>query len=238
MSDKKKLAFLVPICSYNLPDDKVEEQHFYKIFLESLVNAVPDLEIKIYLGYNDDDKVYSEFDNRLLVMARTVMFKNIKFEWYKFDDKYKGKPTWIWNDLSRYAIVDGFDYMYACGDDIIFPKDKGWASCMINNLSKNRNVGICAGDSGNPNLPMTQFLLNKRHYDMFSWIFPPGIENWGCDNWIQEVYPTKFVLYFPNYRFYNMGGKPRYDVKFSEEYVNALVRRYRPTIIRSISLIN
>lgn len=231
------IAFLIPVCSYNLPDADIKEQHLYKIFLESLLNAVPEMNIKIYLGYNDDDKVYTNFDNRLAVMAKAVMHKNISFEWLMFDDKYKGKPTHIWNELSKHAIVDGFDYMYACGDDIIFPKDRFWAASMIKKLKKNNNIGIAAGDSGNPNLPMTQFLLHKKHYDIFSWIFPPSIENWGCDNWIQDVYPDKYVLYFPHYRFYNVGGEPRYEVKFSEEFVAALVRRYRPTIVRTISLI-
>ena len=122
----KKLAILVPTCSYNNPDAKVYEQLLSKVFLESLLKSCPDCEIKIYLGYNDDDKVYTEFDNRLLIQAKAVQHKNLSFEWYMFDDKYKGKPTHIWNDLAKYALVDGYDYHYACGDDIMFPKDTGW----------------------------------------------------------------------------------------------------------------
>jgi len=232
----KKLAIIVPTCSYNAPDDKVQEQHLFKIFFDSLLNSCPEMDIKIYLGYNDDDKVYTNFDNRLLIQAIAIEHKNISFEWYEFDDQYKGKPTHIWNALSRSAIVDGYEYHYVCGDDISFPKDKSWAACMINRLKKNDNFGICAGDSGNPNLPMTQFLIHQTHYDMFSWIFPPVINNWGCDNWIQLVYPKKYVLYFPQYRFYNLGGEPRYEVVFNEKFIEALVKRYRNVINRRISL--
>ena len=232
----KKLAIIVPTCSYNDPDAHVYEQLLSKVFMESLLTSCPEYDIKIYLGYNNDDKVYTEFDNRLLIEAKAVQHKNLSFEWYMFDDNYKGKPTHIWNDLSRYAFVDGYEYHYACGDDIMFPKDKGWIGKMIKDLKKNNNLGICAGDSGNPHLPMTQFLYHKKHYDLFSWIYPPVIENWGCDNWIQEVYPKKYVLYYPQYRFYNLGGKPRYEVKFNENFIKALIKRYRPIINRHLSL--
>ena len=232
----KKLAIIVPTCSYNSPDAPVVEQHLYKIFLESLVSSCPEIEIKIFLGYNDDDKVYTEFDNRLLVQARAVMNKNISFDWWMYDKEYKGKPTHIWNDLARKAFVLGYEYLYVCGDDIMFPKDKGWAGCMMNKLKKNGNLGIAAGDSGNPNLPMTQFLIHRKHYDLFSFVFPPLIVNWGCDNWIQDVYPKKYVLYFPQYRFYNLGGEPRYEIQFNERFIESLVKRYRPIINRHLSL--
>ena len=58
----KQVAFLVPTCSYNLPDSPVHEQHLVKIFIKSLLSYTPDFDIRIFIGYNDDDKVYCNKD--------------------------------------------------------------------------------------------------------------------------------------------------------------------------------
>ena len=233
----KKVAFLVPACSYNNPEGDLNDQHLVKIFMRSLLAHTPDFDIRIYIGFNNDDPLYSHEENRVELSSRIYDNFNIHISWYEFSNEYRGKPTWIWNDLTQRAINDNYHYMFACGDDIQFPKQKDWLGVMIKKLKSTNNIGIAGGDSGNPNLPMTQFLFHKTHYDIFSFLYPAMIHAWFCDNWIQEVYPKKYVHYCEQYKLLNLGGKPRYDPKDDRALCDMLVKRYKPTIIRKISLI-
>ena len=233
----KEVAFVIPTCSYNLPDEPVLNQHLYKIFLTSLRDNCPDFIINLYLGYNTKDKIYNDTDNQMLVKATCILQPNIKFNWFEMSDDTIGKPTWIWNELSKKAVQDGNDYLFVCGDDIVFPKQKEWLGVMIKKLKSNNNMGIAGGDSGNPNLPMTQFLISKKHLEIFDFVFPSMIHNHYCDNWILEVYPKKYIHYCEQYKLLNMGGQPRYTPKDDKGLYKMLVKRYRPNFIRYISLI-
>jgi hypothetical protein len=233
---ENKLAFVIPTCSYNSEDKPLEDQHLIRVFLKSLICQKMDTKIKLYLGYNDDDKIYCDANNRFLTQGNTFLNPNITYEWIQFNNDYKGKPTHIWNVLTKKAIQDGYDYLYLCGDDISLSTDNGWFNVMRKSLKKNKNIGIAGGDSGNPNLPMTQFLIHKTHYEIFDFVFPPLIENWFCDNWIQEVYPNRYVNYFPQYRFPNLGGTPRYQPKDDEKLCSLLVKRYKSRVIHEINI--
>ena len=231
----KECAFLVPICSNNLPDGALNEQLFMKVFLKSLLLSLPDFKIRIYAGYDHDDKIYSDIDHRKIIQNKINTIDNLHITWLPVPEEFKGKPTWIWNELSKHAIIEGYEYMFACGDDIRFPKQKEWLGVMIKSLKKTNDIGIAGGDSGNPELPLTQFLFHKNHYDMFGFIFPEQIHAWFCDNWIQEVYPKKYVHYFEQYKLLNEGGPPRYEPKNDKNICNLLVKRYKSTIIRKIN---
>ena len=231
----KEVAFLVPICSYNNPTGKLEDQHFYKIFYSTLTSTKYDYKIRIFAGYNNDDQVYSKVENRETIQDLINPIDNVHITWIEFNDEYRGKPTHIWNDLGYKAMMMGYDYMFACGDDIAFPKSNGWIGSMIKKLKSTNNLGIAGGDSGNPNLPMTQFMIHRKHFEIFSWIFPPQIVAWFCDNWIQEVYPKKYVHYLPDVKLLNLGGQPRYQPKDDSKLCKALIRRYRPVINKQIN---
>jgi len=38
-----------------------------------------------------------------------------------------------------------------------------------------------------------------------------------------------------NYHLYNVGGQPRYDIVWNENYVKAIVKRYKPKFNRFLS---
>jgi hypothetical protein len=231
----KEVAFLIPICSFNLPEGKVEEQHFYKILLSSILPYNYNYNIRLFLGYNDTDPVYSKLKNREYIDDMINQKENVHVTWQVFNEEYLGKPTHIWNDLCYKALMMGYEYSFVCGDDISFPKDTGWIGRMIKGLKSTDNLGIAGGDSGNPSLPMTQFMIHKKHFEMFSFVFPPQIHAWHCDNWVQEVYPKKYVHYFPDIKVWNCGGQPRYNPKNDRKLCDMLVRRHKPRVIREIS---
>jgi len=178
----------------------------------------------LFVGYDEDDAVYSKEQERLKFHA---VFMNFEMEFFPMTKDTKGKPTWIWNRLGEEALEQGYDYLKVLGDDIKMPNDTGWLGCFINKLKKNQNIGWVAGWSNNDQIP-TQFLVHKNHYTIFGFIYPPEIPNWGCDNFMAEIYPDKYRVWLRSYPLLNVGGEPRYEITFSEEFVKAILRRYKP----------
>ncbi len=226
-----KVAFLIPSTT-NKRDEwqTAEDTYLWNILCDTLDRYTPQHEIKLFVGYDDDDRIYSIAEERLKFKAR---FMNFKIEWFPMIH-LKGKVTKIWNKLGEEALKQGYDYMKVLGDDIRMPNDIGWLGCFINKLKKNSNIGFSAGWSNNDQIP-TQFLIHKIHINIFGFIYPNEIPNWGCDNWMYEIYPEKYRMWIKSFPLLNVGGQPRYQIHFSEKYVDALVRRHKPKFNKFIS---
>jgi len=228
----KKIAFCIPTTTNKRPWINAEETDLWNILFKDLeIHTPSDCEITCFVGYDHDCKVWKDPEQR---MKCNVTFTKFNIEWTAFGDEVKGKPTWIWNDLAKFAVTEDFEYLKILGDDIRLPRDTGWLSCFVNKLKKNNNIGFCAGWSNNDQIP-TQFLLHKTHLEIFDFIYPPEIPNWGCDNWLHEIYPNKWGIWLKSYPLLNVGGEPRYDIQFSENFVKAVVRRYKPKLNRFLS---
>jgi hypothetical protein len=227
------IAFLIPATTNQREWSDIMETDLYMFLCQSLeINPPQGVEITLMIGYDHDDKLYSVFENRQKFRA---LFTQFKIEWHEYDASYKGKPTWIWNSLGDIAINKGFEWMKALGSDIVIPKDRGWVCKMINDLKKTNKIGYSAGDSGNPNLPMTQFLIHKTHIQTFGWIFPPLIWNYFCDDFLNELYPKKYIHYSPELKLLNLGGTPRYNPKQDRKLCDMLLKRHRPAVNRLIN---
>ena len=227
-----KIAFCIPTTCNKREWTSAEETDLWRVLFTELENYLPtNSEITCFVGYDHDDKVWQKVDER---MKCNATFTKFKIEWTAFGDEVKGKPTWIWSDLGSFAVSEGFDYLKILGDDIRLPRDTGWLSCFVNKLKKNGNIGWVAGWSNNDAIP-TQFLIHKTHLEIFEFVYPKEIPNWGCDDFMYQVYPEKFGVWLKSYPLLNVGGSPRYDVQFSEKYVKAIVRRYKPKLNRFLS---
>jgi hypothetical protein len=55
---------------------------------------------------------------------------------------------------------------------------------------KNRILVGWLGYSNNERIP-TQFLIHKIHLEIFDWVYPPEIPNWGVDDMILSNYYHK-----------------------------------------------
>ena len=226
-----KVAFLIPSTTNKRDEWKqAEDTYLWQILCESLEKYTPDHQIKLFIGYDDDDRIYSVAEERLKFKAR---FMNFNIEWFPQFQK-KGRVTGIWNSLAYEALKQDYDYLKVLGDDIKLPSDTGWLGCFINKLKKNDNIGFSAGWSNNDQIP-TQFLIHKTHINIFDLVYPHEMPNWGCDNWMYEIYPEKYRNWCKSYPLLNVGGQPRYEIQFSEKFVNALVRRYKPKFNKFIS---
>lgn len=226
-----KVAFVIPSTTNNRDEwSSAEDTYLWNILCMSLDRYTPQHDIKLFIGYDSDDRIYSIAEERLKFKAR---FDKFKIEWFPMVD-LKGKVNKIWNKLGDEALKQDYEYIKVLGDDIRLPNDNGWLGCMINKLKKNDNIGFSAGWSNNDQIP-TQFLIHKTHINIFDFIYPHEIPNWGVDNWMYEIYPEKYRVWIKSFPLLNVGGQPRYQIHFSEKYVDAVVRRYKPKFNRFIS---
>lgn len=226
-----KVAFVIPSTT-NGRDEwlKAEDTYLWNILCMTLDRYTPQHDIKLFIGYDDDDRIYSVAEERLKFKAR---FDKFKIEWFPMMN-LKGKVNKIWNNLGYEALKQDYDYIKVLGDDIRLPNDIGWLGCMINKLKKNDNIGFSAGWSNNDQIP-TQFLIHKTHINIFDFIYPNEIPNWGVDNWMYEIYPEKYRNWIKSYPLLNVGGQPRYQIHFSEKFVEAVVRRHKPKFNKFLS---
>jgi len=219
---KEKIAFLVPTTSNKRLWNNFRETYLNSVLLPSLKKLTLDYDIKLYLGYDHDDRLYSNIN-----LPDNV--DNVELEWIKFHSDFKGKPTHIWNELAKRCINDGYEYFQVCGDDIQFDQNTEWLRLFIKLLAKNNNIGYSAGFSNNTQIP-TQFLLHKKHYEHFGWIFPPQIHNWFCDDFIAGLYKNK-GNWIKEYKHYNMGGDPRYTPNNDKKLCEMLINRHRKKLV-------
>ncbi len=226
-----KVAFCIPTTTNKRDWKSAEETDLWRVLFTELENYLPtNSEITCFVGYDYDDKIWENVEER---MKCNASFTKFKIEWTCFKVE-KGQVNIIWNDLAGFAVSEGFDYLKILGDDIRLPRDTAWLSCFINKLKKNQNIGWVAGWSNNDNIP-TQFLIHKTHLDIFGWVYPPEIANWGVDDAMYQLYPKKYGIWLKSYPLLNVGGDPRYEIKFSEQFVKSIVKRHKSKLNRFLS---
>lgn len=213
--NKIKVAFIVPSTSKNRNWKTVEESYLYKFLITSFKKTCSNNFVyKFFIGYDSDDEFYINQDN-------ITFFKNqnINIEFFKLTIQ-KGHLTKMWNILGEIAFNEKYDFFYICGDDIIF-RNNDWLELAIEKLVNNNYIG-CSGPWSENTSVLTQCLVHKTHYKIFNFIYPQQLQNWGCDNWINDIYkPDNFFplsndLYFAS----NAGGIERYsfDINWQKKY--------------------
>lgn len=212
----KNTAFLIPTTSRNRQWNTIEDSYLY----QSL--SILDKHYKgitVYVGIDNDDEFYKNNIEELKQKLNNLIFQ-VYFENYE-----KGNVVSIWNHLSHTAYQDGMELFYVIGDDIVYPDNKEWLQTMCKKLRDHNGIGFSAGDSGNPQLPMTQFLISRKHIEIFGNVFNPLLKNWFCDNYLCELYPNKYIYYFPEIKLFNNGGTPRYTPLDHKNLYKKLVKR-------------
>ena len=203
-----KVAFCIPSTSNKRDWKTTGDTYLCKYLLPSLnciFNGNSNIDIEIYIGYDHDDKLYSNIQ-----LPNNISYnkKITNLKWLEFNG-YKGNPCGIWNELAKVAFKTN-EYVFICGDDIVLSQESNWLQVFIDKLKNNNNIGYSAGWSNNNNIP-TQFLLHRTHFDIFDYIFPPEIHNWYCDNYMKELYDNGHSNWMWEYKHINAGGQPRYE---------------------------
>ena len=215
----EKTAFLIPSTSKNRQWDEITDSYLYHTL--SILNKYYN-NLTIYIGFDTCDIFYNQHITELSDLCPNLNIKYISSGHFE-----PGNVVGWWNHLCKVSISDGFEYLFIIGDDINYPDDNLWLDYLIRGLKKNDNIGYSAGDSGNPNLPMTQFLIHKKHYEMFGYVFNPMLKNWFCDNYLNELYPKRFINFYKDIKLFNCGGEPRYIPENHNKLYKMLVKRDR-----------
>ena len=194
-----KIVFCIPSTTRNREDNNKVLEIIISLSKIRKYKNKPD----IYIGYDSDDPIYMQ------KQKRDNIYPELNIKWYPQDVK-KGNVVKIWNNLTEQAVKDSYEYIMLIGDDIIYPDNEDWINKFCERLKKNNMYGISAGYSGNLKLPMTQFMITYKHYELFNYAFNPELKNWYCDNYLGELYPNEYINYFEDITLWNSGGNPRY----------------------------
>ena len=219
--DDNSTAFLVPSTTRNTDWTSIEETHLHNILLRTLDKHPPPVPISVFVGYDEDDPIYSNEEERLKLNAIYMRFRII---WIPFQPD-PGNVVAVWNGLMKVAMKHGFQWFKILGDDIRLPNDPSWLRVFQKAVVKQNYIGWAAGYSNNDNIA-TQFLIHRTHWEIYEFVFPPLIKNWYCDDWMNETYPEKYKTWRKDYPLLNVGGLPRYNPKNDRKLCDMLLRRH------------
>jgi len=226
-------AFLVPSTTRFRDWKTIEESYLYSILLRTLDKSCPPVPISVYVGYDKDDPIYSKEEERLKLNA---IFMKFQIVWIEFEPD-PGNVVAVWNGLMKVAMSHGFQWFKILGDDIRICNDPSWLRVFQKAIVKNNYVGWSAGYSNNDDIA-TQFLIHKRHWEIFEFVFPPLIKNWYGDNWMNEIYPDKLKTWRKDYGLLNVGGQPRYNPRNDRKLCDVLVKRHKKDLKEYFDLVN
>lgn len=235
MDKKYTISFLIPCTSNGRPQWKtINDTYFVNYSLKSsLLTLDNEHKYIYYLGYDNDDRIFSVKKQQDIIKKYENAFRNIEFKFIKLKNIAKGHVTKMWNVLFQNAYDDDCDYFYQCGDDIVF-KTKGWVNDCINKLCETNDIGL-TGPINNNNRILTQAFVSRKHMDIFGWFFPEEIINWCCDDWYNLVYKPNFFFPLDIHYCSNDGGEPRYkinnNVKFRDKFLINLIHLRELTTI-------
>jgi hypothetical protein len=226
------IAFLIPTTSKGKSWVTIEDTTLYKNTLSTFM-IEPHYNYYFYIGYDYDDVFFNSIKYQT---DFRMVFKEYTFIFIAYDSTiYKGHLTKMWNILLIHAINNNMNYFYQCGDDIIF-KTYGWVQNAIEILHSHNDIGITGPINNHPHL-LTQVFFSHKHYQIFKFLFPEYIFNWGCDDWINNVYSPDFIYPLKNHIAINDGGPPHYDTtKYNISAIKNMAKKQAD--IESVKLLN
>ena len=226
-------AFLVPSTTRNRNWNSIEDTYLWNTLLRTLDKSCPDIDIVVFVGYDENDTIYAQEEERMKVNATFLKFR---VEWVAFKPD-PGNVVAVWNGLLEVAIKQNFEWFQILGDDIRLPNDPCWLRLFQKNLKKQNYIGWAAGYSNNDEIA-TQFLIHKTHRDIFEFVFPPQIKNWFCDDWLHNIYPERYRYWRKDYPLLNTGGDPRYNPLDDKKLCQMLLRRHKKGLLDFLNRMN
>lgn len=218
------IALLIP-CTSKGRDEWItmKDTYLYNYTLKTfLLTQNKEYNYTFYIGYDEEDRIYSKSSEQHVIKLFETVFKNVTFKFILLSGVEKGHVTKMWNILFKQAYDDGCEYFFQCGDDIYF-KSNNWVKDCITELQLHDNIGL-TGPLNNNNRILTQAMISRTHMEIFGYFFPEEIINWCCDDWYNFVYRPNYFYPLHQHFCSNEGGLPRYeinnDVHFVDDYPN------------------
>ncbi len=185
-----KIGILIPLCSKNQDWKDLGDVDFFKYFIPSWLFAISRKHhYNFYIGYDENDEWFKERHEQLVKRAS---FGEI----IVLPKKCNGNPCLAWTLLCEQAFIDGNDYFYQCGSDIIHGV-LNFDDYFINQMKKFDNDAIVGGVDPNfwmervirdQNGILENVFTGRKHWERFGWFFPPEVKTWFSDDMITKIY--------------------------------------------------
>jgi hypothetical protein len=215
---KKKITFIVPVCSRGQKWKSATECPLITKYLASAVKTILPEDYDKYdfhckFGFDHDDAFFLNEHNidtiKKSFIAMALEGNRIEVSYHAFDDT-KHNPVQCWNNLAKLAVEEGADYLYQTGDDVEL-QTPGWVDKFVDALESTDNVGVAAPkDLGYHGL-YTQSFVHKTHLEIMGSYYPSAFRSWYCDDFITGVYKHSYSHYLEDCHIKNTGGPQRYQ---------------------------
>ena len=147
-----------------------------------------------FIGINEDDILFMNDEVQSEITQFISTMKNTEIFFYKFGNKYKENPCYIWNELYKIALSSvNNKYFIQISSDIEI-LDGNWMYNSIKKLKKKNDLGVIGFNDFRRkeidinNILFTQTIVSRKHFDIFGFYFPPELESWYNNNWISDIY--------------------------------------------------
>ena len=114
-----KIGLLIPSTSRGRNWNSIFDSYLYTHLIKTLINTYNDEHnYIIYTVVDDDDKIYSNFEQKNKLKKYLSTLKNIDITFLSSNGIPKGHVTLMWNRAFKRAYDEKCDYFFQCGDDI------------------------------------------------------------------------------------------------------------------------
>jgi hypothetical protein len=215
----KRLAVAMPTTSKGLKGDLQAEPILFRNTVSSMLNTLQPGEldhfaITVYIGYDHDDKAFDDSTLRAGYIKKLEgMFagKPIQAKFVRFPKT--NRVGMLWSMLFVKAMKEGADYFYQVNDDLTMVT-AGWLSKFTAALDGNSGFGV-VGPADNHNKfncsLLTQAMVSRTHYDIFTLFYPNELKDWKTDRWLSNVYGPEHTFCWHDYIANNGGAPTRYQ---------------------------
>ena len=235
-----EIYFLIPTTSKNRDYNKITDCDFLKILFSSLIkNQDPQYEYNFILGYDYND---SFFNTKSVEITNFVnKHNNCTCTAIKIPILYNTLVR-KWNYLYEIAILEENSFFYfQIGDDVRF-SSKGWEEEFISLIAQNNFLGIVGPIDTNNKSLLTQVFLTRRHWNIFGFLFHPAIENWYCDNWINDIYKPLYFVKSKTKVINESGNASRYNVvHVKKDLLSSIIAQSKSifnTYLKSLNIVS
>lgn len=213
----KKLAMAMPTTSKGMKNGT--EPVFFHSIIPSLIETILPEEvdrflITVYIGFDHGDE-YFEDEQALKGMISKIdsMIGEdlaIQVKFIRFPRT--GRVAMLWSMLFMRAMREDHQYFYQVNDDLTLVT-KGWLTKFTGTLDGNGGFGVVGPADFHNKLNctvLTQAMVTRTHYDIFTILYPLELKDWKTDRWLTHVYGPENTFCWNDWIANNGASKTRY----------------------------
>lgn len=215
--DIKKLALALPTTSKGMREG--EDPVFLTALLPSLIQTLSEAEwyrfnIVIYVGFDHGDMLFDDLERRRFVKekaTRMIGERPIIIKFLRLPNTHR--VAMLWSMMFVKAMSEGADYFYQVNDDVTMVTP-GWLTRFTSALDANGGFGVVGPFDTHNQLNctvLTQAMVTRQHYDIFTLFYPTDLRDWKTDRWLTNVYGPENTFCWEAIKVRNGASPTRYQ---------------------------